>query len=162
MKISPKHDHFRTMKTEKHRTFVFLCLCMKVWKWIRGTDSSAWIFSFGFHFDEQHVERVRFLAIDLISHHLLQVNAGHRLAADSALRHVFFEVCLAWKSALISRRTSIWINRLFIRLGLSTVHWFTKTRRCTRQRTMVDVARRRWQMGTVRQRQRIYRSNFFR
>ena len=35
----------------------------------------------------------RSLAIDLISHHLLQVNAGYRLAAASALRHVFFEVC---------------------------------------------------------------------
>jgi hypothetical protein len=33
------------------------------------------------------------LAIDLISHHLLQVNAGHRLAAANALRHAFFEVC---------------------------------------------------------------------
>ncbi|CAF5140565.1 unnamed protein product [Rotaria magnacalcarata] len=32
-----------------------------------------------------------FLAVDLISHHLLQVNAGHRLAAANALRHAFFE-----------------------------------------------------------------------
>lgn len=32
------------------------------------------------------------LAIDLISHQLLQVNAGHRLAAANALRHTFFEV----------------------------------------------------------------------
>ncbi|CAF1224998.1 unnamed protein product [Adineta ricciae] len=31
------------------------------------------------------------LAIDLISHHLLQVNAGHRLAAANTLRHAFFE-----------------------------------------------------------------------
>ncbi|CAF2954888.1 unnamed protein product [Rotaria sp. Silwood2] len=30
-------------------------------------------------------------ATDLISHHLLQVNAGHRLAAANALRHAFFE-----------------------------------------------------------------------
>ncbi|CAF1047019.1 unnamed protein product [Rotaria sordida] len=30
-------------------------------------------------------------AADLISHHLLQVNAGHRLAAANALRHAFFE-----------------------------------------------------------------------
>ncbi|CAF2066108.1 unnamed protein product [Rotaria magnacalcarata] len=30
-------------------------------------------------------------AVDLISHHLLQVNAGHRLAAANALRHAFFE-----------------------------------------------------------------------
>jgi len=29
-------------------------------------------------------------AIDLISNHLLQVNAGHRLAAANALRHAFF------------------------------------------------------------------------
>jgi hypothetical protein len=35
-----------------------------------------------------------FLATDLISHHLLQVNAGHRLAAANALRHAFFEVWL--------------------------------------------------------------------
>ncbi|UJR38292.1 hypothetical protein I4U23_030962 [Adineta vaga] len=30
-------------------------------------------------------------AIDLIAHHLLQVNAGHRLAAASALKQAFFE-----------------------------------------------------------------------
>lgn len=32
------------------------------------------------------------LAADLISHHLLQVNAGYRLAAANALKHAFFEV----------------------------------------------------------------------
>ncbi len=37
------------------------------------------------------------LAIDLISHHLLQVNVGYRLAAANALKHAFFEVC-AWFS----------------------------------------------------------------
>ena len=43
------------------------------------------------------------LAIDLISHHLLQVNAGHRLAAVSAAKHAFFEVC-AWILIYLSER----------------------------------------------------------
>lgn len=54
-----------------------------------------------------------FLAIDLISHQLLQVNAGHRLAAANALRHTFFEVQYS---------TKIFFRRVFVSfIGLSIV-----------------------------------------
>ena len=44
------------------------------------------------------------LATDLISHHLLQVNAGYRLAAANARRHAYFEV---WARFLL-RFFSVW------------------------------------------------------
>lgn len=102
-----------------------------------------------------HVIPFRSLAIDLISHHLLQVNAGHRLAAASALRHVFFEVCES-ACRLDSDRSRGGTRLMFSYLpGLSIVSGSSSFGRYRGERTMVNITGRWWQMGTVCQREWI-------
>ena len=61
--------------------------------------------------------RFVFSGTDLISHHLLQVNAGHRLAAANALKHAFFEVCVCMSSSSLDEYDLM----IYVCLGLSIV-----------------------------------------